>query len=188
MGFRFRQTVRLLPGIRLNLSRSGISTSFGGRGATLNLSPKGIRTTIGLPGSGMSYSTLHPFPVDGPTVNAVAKSLVKFGCAALAVIGGGLVALSQCSQKTAPQRQAAETTAQTPLAQVTPPTTKTMYVIPNLLNCRQSANETANIVKTLRTGSAVIVSRNWADWTEIDGPKTCWVKSIYITESARPRR
>lgn len=56
MGFRFRKSFRLLPGIRLNLSKSGMSTSIGRRGATVNLSERGARGTVGLPGTGLSYS------------------------------------------------------------------------------------------------------------------------------------
>jgi hypothetical protein len=57
MGWRFRRTVRILPGVRLNLSKSGVSTSIGVRGATINLGKRGAKATIGLPGTGISYST-----------------------------------------------------------------------------------------------------------------------------------
>lgn len=57
MGFRFRKTIKIAPGLKLNLSKSGISTSLGGKGLTANFSKRGIRGTVGLPGSGMSYST-----------------------------------------------------------------------------------------------------------------------------------
>lgn len=36
MGLRFRRSVKILPGVRLNFSKSGVSTSIGGKGATLN--------------------------------------------------------------------------------------------------------------------------------------------------------
>ena len=55
MGFRFRKTVRVAPGIRLNLSKSGTSLSIGGRGATVNVRGKRVRTTLGIPGTGVSY-------------------------------------------------------------------------------------------------------------------------------------
>jgi hypothetical protein len=57
MGFRFRRTVRLLPGLRLNLSKSGVSASVGTRGAWLTFGRKGARATVGLPGTGISYTT-----------------------------------------------------------------------------------------------------------------------------------
>lgn len=64
MGFRFRRSIRLGKGLRINLSKSGASLSVGRRGATLNIGPKGQKMTVGLPGSGLSYSTklggLHP--------------------------------------------------------------------------------------------------------------------------------
>lgn len=56
MGLRIRKTLRLLPGVRINLSKSGASISVGGKGATVNIGAKGTRGTVGLPGSGLSYS------------------------------------------------------------------------------------------------------------------------------------
>jgi hypothetical protein len=55
MGFRFRRRIKLIPGFWLNLSRSGISASVGGHGATLNIGKGGAQGTISLPGSGVSY-------------------------------------------------------------------------------------------------------------------------------------
>jgi hypothetical protein len=56
MGFRFRRSIKLAPGIRLNVSKSGVSASIGRRGATVNISEKGTRATVGIPGTGISYS------------------------------------------------------------------------------------------------------------------------------------
>ena len=58
MGFRFRKSVKILPGVKLNLSKAGISTSVGKRGATVNFSKRGTRATVGIPGTGISYSTM----------------------------------------------------------------------------------------------------------------------------------
>ena len=65
MGFRFRRSVRVLPGVRLNFSKSGMSTSIGGRGFTTNIGAKGVRHTVGLPGSGVSYSSYKPYRAAG---------------------------------------------------------------------------------------------------------------------------
>ncbi len=56
MGLRFHKSLKLIPGIRLNFSKSGPSVSLGQRGATYNIGTKGQRATVGLPGSGLSYS------------------------------------------------------------------------------------------------------------------------------------
>lgn len=57
MGFRFRRSIKVLPGVRLNISKTGVtSVSIGGKGLTVNRSRKGTRVTASIPGSGLSYS------------------------------------------------------------------------------------------------------------------------------------
>lgn len=55
MGFRFRRSVRLFPGVRLNFSASGISASVGVRGASVTVGPRGSHVNLGIPGSGLSF-------------------------------------------------------------------------------------------------------------------------------------
>ncbi len=56
MGFRFRKIISVIPGVKVNLSKSGASTSIGGHGATVNVGTSGRKTvTLGVPGTGMSY-------------------------------------------------------------------------------------------------------------------------------------
>ena len=54
-GLRFQKRLRILPGLRINLSKSGASTTLGPRGAGVNIGKDGITTNAGLPGSGLSY-------------------------------------------------------------------------------------------------------------------------------------
>jgi hypothetical protein len=56
---RFRRTIKLLPGVRLNFSKSGVSTSVGVRGAHVTLGHGQVRETVGLPGTGISYTEVH---------------------------------------------------------------------------------------------------------------------------------
>ncbi len=60
MGFRFRRSFPVIPGVRMNLSKSGASVSVGRRGAWITVGPKGTRRTIGLPGTGLSYTESSP--------------------------------------------------------------------------------------------------------------------------------
>jgi hypothetical protein len=55
MGLRFRKSIGILPGFRLNISKSGPSVTVGGKGLTFNMGPKGPRATASLPGTGLSY-------------------------------------------------------------------------------------------------------------------------------------
>jgi hypothetical protein len=59
MGFKFRKSIRLFPGVKVNLSRSGTSVSVGGKGVTTNYSKRGTRSTFSIPGTGVSYTTSH---------------------------------------------------------------------------------------------------------------------------------
>ena len=57
MGLRLFRRIRIAPGISLNLSKSGFSTSFGVRGAHVTVGPRGVRRTVGLPGTGVYYTS-----------------------------------------------------------------------------------------------------------------------------------
>ena len=54
MGWRFRRSVTLVPGLRLNLSKSGVSASIGGPPVTRNIGPHRTTSTGSLPGTGVS--------------------------------------------------------------------------------------------------------------------------------------
>ncbi|QQP93992.1 DUF4236 domain-containing protein (plasmid) [Skermanella sp. TT6] len=61
MGWRFRKSVKVFPGVRVNLDRDGISSvSAGGRGARASVGKRGVRQTVSLPGSGLSYRVGRP--------------------------------------------------------------------------------------------------------------------------------
>lgn len=51
--FSFRRSVKILPGVRLNFSKSGMSTTIGTRGATMTFSKKGTYANLGVPGTGV---------------------------------------------------------------------------------------------------------------------------------------
>ena len=58
MGFRFQKRIRIAPGLTINLSKSGLSTSLGPRGAKITLGRGQTCRTIGIPGSGISHTTV----------------------------------------------------------------------------------------------------------------------------------
>jgi hypothetical protein len=64
MGFRFHRSIKLLPGVRVNVGLTRASLSIGRRGLTYNIGSKGSRVTVGLPGSGVSYT--HAIPHQNP--------------------------------------------------------------------------------------------------------------------------
>ncbi len=58
MGFRFRKSFKIAPGVRVNVGKKGVSSlSVGRPGANINIGKRGSRANIGIPGTGLSYST-----------------------------------------------------------------------------------------------------------------------------------
>lgn len=57
MGLNFRKSVKMGP-VRVNLSKSGVGYSVGGKGVRVTKKAGGgTRTTVGIPGTGISYSS-----------------------------------------------------------------------------------------------------------------------------------
>lgn len=58
MGFRFRNRIKIAPGVYLNLGKKGVnSLSVGAGPFTTNMNKEGIKHTAGLHGTGLSYET-----------------------------------------------------------------------------------------------------------------------------------
>lgn len=53
MAWSYRKRVKIIPGVYLNLSKSGISTSIGVRGASVTLGKSGTYLNTGIPGTGI---------------------------------------------------------------------------------------------------------------------------------------
>ncbi|EEG77011.1 DUF4236 domain-containing protein [Dethiobacter alkaliphilus] len=53
MGIRFRRSVRIAKGVRLNVSKSGVGISGGVKGARIGVGPRGAYRSLGIPGTGI---------------------------------------------------------------------------------------------------------------------------------------
>ena len=53
MALRFRKSIKLAPGLRMNLSGSGVSWSLGPRGASVGIGRRGTYLNSGIPGTGL---------------------------------------------------------------------------------------------------------------------------------------
>lgn len=56
MSINFRKSIKILPGVKINIGKKGISTSVGVRGAHVTVGKRGTRATVGIPGSGLSVT------------------------------------------------------------------------------------------------------------------------------------
>lgn len=66
MGFRFRNRIKIAPGIYINLGKKGINSVSAGAGPfTSNFNRSGVKHTTGLHGSGLSYESKRQNYVKG---------------------------------------------------------------------------------------------------------------------------
>ena len=59
--FRFRRSIKIAPGIKINFNKKSTSLTLGRRGVHTTINKLGVRNTIGLPGSGLSYTSYKKF-------------------------------------------------------------------------------------------------------------------------------
>ena len=77
MGFRFQRRIRIAPGVRLNLSKSGIGASVGRTGLRVGMDAKRKKYfSVGLPGTGLSYRTFFGRPVAPETLKKVVFAVI----------------------------------------------------------------------------------------------------------------
>lgn len=57
MPFKFRKSIKIAPGVRMSVSKSGVGASIGGKGLRYSVHSSGRRTvSAGIPGTGVGYS------------------------------------------------------------------------------------------------------------------------------------
>ena len=91
MALRFRRSIRIAPGVTLNLGKKGVSVSAGPKGASVTLGKNGLWGNIGLPGTGLSYRTRLS---GSPAQQARLREIQEREARREQLHGGGLAGLS----------------------------------------------------------------------------------------------
>lgn len=75
MGLRFRKSIKIAPGLKINLNKNSISATVGTKGARYTINSKGKKTaTVGVPGTGMSYTASSGSSVKHSIANNINQS------------------------------------------------------------------------------------------------------------------
>ena len=190
MAFRFRKSVKIMPGVRLNFSKSGVSTSLGGNGATINLSSRGTRHTVGFPGSGLSFSSFTP--KGGSTSGSARTSEASGGCGCLVLIGLAILLLSRCGDLS-PSEDAKDNLI--PTEQVGPagaPSAvaaqfdegSSVYVTATALNARTEPHTDGSVVGRFSRGQRLEVRQRSGDWLKVvHGTTIAWVAASHVSQT-----
>ncbi|QMW23436.1 DUF4236 domain-containing protein [Sandaracinobacteroides saxicola] len=189
MGFRFRKSFGLLPGVRLNASKSGFSLSLGRPGLTANIGRKGLTGSAGLPGTGLSYSTrLGSMPTAGSQ---------QTGCGGgVAAVIIGLLCLVGLAAAIAPKPDASSVSSLGLAGSGTIGDTASperLYVRPTRANCRKMASFRSAIIAKFDQNDLLTIAETRNGWARIDRlpAATCWVSRPLLAEneiSPPPRR
>jgi hypothetical protein len=172
MGLRFRRSVKLLPGVRLNFSGSGVTTTVGPRGARVTFGGKRTRVTTGLPGTGISYTTLLE---NGQRVRA------QRGAGAWLVVLCLVALVGFCGRPPTHDRtstsppNAAPQASPVSLYQPAPEASTQHFVNVDRLNVRDGVN--GRLIESLPRGSQVDAYETSEGWSRISphGAPARWV-------------
>ena len=176
MGFRFRKTIGIIPGIRLNVSKSGVSASVGGHGATANVGTKGVTGSVGIPGTGMSYrKSLTPTGLELASKTRWSKwwllALLVIAALGFFYLRLGLPDLMKSPAVTA-------VTGASPIAKAIDARSTAAHVATATGNCRSAPGRTGAVVTKLARGDAVTVLERADSWTRVNaGGKDCWLSN-----------
>ena len=188
-GLRFQKRLQVLPGVRINLSKSGASASVGPRGADVNIGPHGVTTNAGIPGTGISYRSKVGKTSSG--IIGVVALVAGLGFAAYKNVDkiGAMVAptttQTQSSTTAAPaeskhQRKAAATGVRAQAAKLLVPG-GTIYVRRQGSVLRETEKTSGASLKKLDKGAAVTVVAVDDDWTQVkDGDTTGWMRTSVL--------
>lgn len=190
MSFRFRKSFRIAPGVHINVSTSGLSTTLGPRGMSVSTGRRGTFLNAGFPGTGVSTRGRlaggggHSFVGGGEEGKASGC-----GCLGAGVAGFFMLVLAGMCGDT--------TTLDTPYAGYTPAYRESsshysasdnhgaytdrrddLYVHGSM-NVRSEANKHAAVVRTLSRGDRVTLgpkdANGWAPLFDYAGRQTGFV-------------
>jgi hypothetical protein len=186
MGLRFHRIFNVLPGVRVNLSKSGLSTSVGPRGADVNIGRQGVTTNASLPGTGLSYRS------------KMGSKSSKIGV--LTLIGGLAFAGYKNADKiinffhpsaanhaavASHTLSAAVTTAQS-VVTAAKPANGVRYVNRTGSDLRDQPKTTGKVLKKEARGQQVQLIAISGVWAQVqDGPLTGWMRAS-VLKATRP--
>ena len=166
MGFRFQKRISILPGVRINLSKGGVSTSLGPRGADVNIGPHGVTTNAGIPGTGLSYRS------------KLGGHGGKLGILAF-IAGLGFWAFQHFAKIEKAIAPAVPHATGTPAAQAAqaPPTSAIRYIHREGSVLRETESSSGKSLKKESKGTQVTLLQADGDWAKVqDGALTGWMR------------
>lgn len=162
MGWRYRRSYKILPGLRMNVGSRGVTSfSLGGRGVTVNMSKRGTKTTYNLPGTGISYQTqtkrhqaAKPPPLASPMVQTSQTQTQRKPFKTYAAVGAAAVIGYLVLRPVPPSQQSVVTSQRNVPAPVTV-TSAAQSSLPSLITPATAAEALGQGMSSSRTARLV---------------------------------
>lgn len=192
MAFRFQKRFSILPGVRINMSKGGLSASVGPRGADVNIGRNGMTTSAGIPGTGLSwrqklggrggwigiltlvaglgfwgYSHFAKVEKAGVPVPSAASTLARPNAAAATTYGGAPATPTHADYAVRPRQPALDSA----------PIPGPRYVHRGGAVLRDAAKTSGHSLKKESKGAKVTLEALDGDWARVtDGNIRGWMK------------
>lgn len=113
MGLRFRKSIKILPGVKLNLGKKSAGVSVGTTGARYSVNSSGRKTsTVGVPGTGLSYSKSSSSKKGKGSSSGLPWRLIAAVGVLVFLLIGGIAACTDPDDEPTTTTAAAETTTE----------------------------------------------------------------------------
>lgn len=213
MGWRFHRVLNIIPGlVRLNVSKSGISTTLGPRGADVNIGPHGATTNAGIPGTGLSYrqklGVAHGSGIGVglfiaalafaawryfggqthlpslPSLPPAAQTTTADGTTDAEDDSGSIPTVTRESHAHTARKRGDDANAGADVIAAAKPASGTMYVHRNNSDLRGRPATSSPAIKKLAKGDVVALIAVSDKWSEVqDGATKGWVRSSIIKDT-----
>ena len=208
MTIRFRKSIRIAPGVRINLSKSGVSTSFGSAPFSVNVKGSKALATTSIPGTGLSASQANSSDEIRPGARGGNRGVLVLCFIVVGIVWAALGfpakygPSSSSLRATAPQKAIADRPlpppSQTmPVAAYSPPAPPrqsepvpepakawTAYTT-SAVKLRARPDGNASVLSTVPLGSAVRAMETNSGWRHVVVAGTeGWVADRYLSNSA----
>ncbi len=195
--------------MRLNISKSGVSTSVGPRGADLYIGSRGVTANAGIPGTGLSYRQKVTHHVRGIAVGLLIAGLAfagwrEFGNMAHPTVAtpqaqtvsqpiaddddsGGIPTVTREARAAHPRgahTHSADANAGADVIAAAKPATGIMFVHRNNSDLRAVPSSAAPAIKKLAKGEQVTMIALSDKWAEVkDGDIKGWMRSSILKDT-----
>jgi hypothetical protein len=190
MAFRFRKSFRIAPGVRINVSTSGLSTMLGPRGMSVTMGRRGTFLNAGIPGTGVSTRGRlgsgggHSFTGSGDEGKASGCGCLGAGVAGFFMLvlagmcGDATTADTPYSSNTSAYRESSShySASENDVAYTG---RRDDFYVHGSMNVRSQPNKHAAVVRTLSRGDRVTLgpkdANGWAPLFDYAGRQTGFV-------------